>query len=272
MRTPALLLLAAIAATPITTASAQRPGTPWVKTLARPAGELAEPFSAIGGVRELSDGRVLVVDRREKAVRLVDLDAGAATQVGREGSGPGEYGLPMMLMPLPGDSTLLFDGMNARYHAIDPSGKIVGSLSLLGEGPGLGLGLVRGVDGAGRLYFLDRGLRGGPGMPAQTPDSGAIVRYDRARKRADTVAYVRLPKMNVQRGGSGGQIQVRVSGPAPFTPQDEFAIGQDGRIALVHVNDYRVEWIAPNGQRVLGRPNPFAPIRITDADREQLRQ
>src|SRR5437868_2058556 len=88
-------------------------------TLAKPEAEYGEPFTQISGVRELKDGRVLVADARDKTLQLVDLK-GKATKVGREGSGPGEFGLPMRLLPLPADTSAVFDPINQRYLTVHP--------------------------------------------------------------------------------------------------------------------------------------------------------
>src|SRR5690242_3721427 len=72
--------------------------------LGKPDAEFAEPFTLIRTIRELSDGRVLVVDPRDRIVQLVDFRSGTATKVGRTGAGPGEYGLPDRIIALPGDS------------------------------------------------------------------------------------------------------------------------------------------------------------------------
>ena len=52
-----------------------------------------EPFSSITGLRELSDGRVVIADRLEVAVAIIDFDSGDLISVGRQGQGPGEYGI-----------------------------------------------------------------------------------------------------------------------------------------------------------------------------------
>ena len=116
MRTPYALALLAAAALPV---AAQQP----TRTLAKPLAEYGEPFSQIAAIRELKDGRLLVVDSRDKLVQLVDLTAKTATKVGREGSGPGEYGLPTQLFALPGDSSVIFDPLNQRYLMVHPDGK-----------------------------------------------------------------------------------------------------------------------------------------------------
>ena len=68
-----------------------------------------EPFSSINGLRELSDGRLIISDRTEQVVRFIDLETGDLQDIGRAGEGPGEYRMPGNLLPLPGDSTLLSD-------------------------------------------------------------------------------------------------------------------------------------------------------------------
>jgi hypothetical protein len=96
-----------------------------VRTLPAPDATYDEPFSAVSGLRELSNGRVVVADARDKVLSMVDLAAQSATTIGREGSGPGEFGLPMRLFVAPRDTTYLFDPLNSRYLVISPDGKAV---------------------------------------------------------------------------------------------------------------------------------------------------
>jgi hypothetical protein len=68
------------------------------RTLSKADAEFPEPFTQVTGVRELKDGRVIVIDPRDKTVQALDLKAGTAVKLGREGSGPGEYGMPFRLL------------------------------------------------------------------------------------------------------------------------------------------------------------------------------
>ena len=63
---------------------------PQIKLKAADA-KLDEEFTALGSVRELSDGRVLLNDARDKRIVVADFKTGAVAQVGRLGSGPNEY-------------------------------------------------------------------------------------------------------------------------------------------------------------------------------------
>ena len=89
--------------------AAQRP-----VTLGKPDAEFGEPFSQIAGIRELSNGKVIVSDQRERIVLLIDMKTQASTRIGREGSGPGEYGTPQRIIALAGDTSAIQDPSNVR--------------------------------------------------------------------------------------------------------------------------------------------------------------
>ncbi|HEX5581687.1 MAG TPA: hypothetical protein VFX39_08930, partial [Gemmatimonadaceae bacterium] len=142
-----LLPLALVA----TASHAQRPAQPPTLALGKPDARWAEPFSALSGVRELADGRVIVADRTEKSIQLLDLVRGASTRIGREGGGPNEYRMPGAVFALPGDSTAIFDMGNMRYLLVAPDGAVAGTFSTADPTqPDMRLMLpARGVDGAG---------------------------------------------------------------------------------------------------------------------------
>jgi hypothetical protein len=155
-----VLLWAALAPVAV---SAQQP-----VRIGKPDGEFAEPFSQIVSVRELSDGRLLVADPREKIVQLIDFAAGMAIRIGREGSGPGEYQHPQRIIALPGDTSAIYDAANIRYVIILPDGK-TGPTFRLEDLVSSGLGrpggtAPRGTDARGRFFLRDP--RSHPRRPA----------------------------------------------------------------------------------------------------------
>ena len=279
MRRASALLAAALAAPGALLAQQQRPSAaPFTLTLSRPEAEFAEPFSNVAGVRELRDGRVVVADRIEKTIQILDMAAGTATKVGSEGGGPNEYRMPFSAFAMPGDSTLVFDAGNMRYAVIAPNGTIARTFNPAQEGTGpMSLLSARGVDGEGNLYFLDRGLRTpSPDGRAfsgsfETPDSGTVMRYRLATGKTEPVGKVALAKMNVEASGGGGQQRIMMRSANPFAPQDDWTAGLDGRIAVVRHAPFRVEWLAPNGQRVVGPEIAYRPIPVTDGDKENFR-
>jgi hypothetical protein len=293
MRLPKLILLLTATllvpvAMPLSSVAAQN--APVVRTLSKPETEFAEPFSAVVAIRELADGRVLVSDSKDKIVQVVDLKAGRATKVGREGAGPGEYGLPAQLFPLPGDSSVVFDPLNSRYLVILPSGKPGATFRVGDDGPkeagpaggrgpvimvgGLGLGMPKAVDARGRLYFEGPPLAMGPNGP-MAADSVPVMRYDRGTRRADTLTWVHLPSnsASVKSSGSGNSrsMEVRIGGRTPYPARDGWTVLPNGTVVVARVKDYHLDVIAAAGSSTRGPAVRFTPVPVGSAEKQEYR-
>ena len=274
-----LATLALVTALPVAAAAQTVP----TRTLTRADAEWSEPFSQISGIRELKSGRVIVADNREKSIQLVDF-TGQAKKIGREGSGPGEYGLPTSVFAAPGDTTWVFDVMNSRYLVIDPAGKPV-STFMMADGPppngevtpgreraAFGLGFAQGIDAQGRLYFRAPTVRFGNEAPA-TVDTTPIIRWDRKTNKADTVGLLFSPAgppptvRGVPGGGQEVRVSVRIGGSTPFASTDAYAVTPSGDVAVVRARDYHVDWIV-KGKTVSGAPIAYDRVRVTDADKK----
>jgi hypothetical protein len=263
---PAILAAAAIA-TPV---AAQAP----LKTLTKADVEYAEPFTAINGVRELRDGRVVVSDIREKTVQVVDLKAGSAAKIGREGSGPGEYALPARLLAMPGDTSIVYDPLNRRFLIVGPDAKPGPFVSFENEGSGpvrVSLG-ARYTDARGRLYSVGPNYSLDQNGASVSSDSAPILRFDRTTKKTDTLAYVLTPTTTIRTSQGGTNVSVRAGGGNPFAATDEWAVTADGHLAILRVKDYHVDWYAPNGQKTSGPAIAYQKIRVTDEDKKQWRE
>jgi hypothetical protein len=248
------------------TVAAQRP-----IVLSKPEAEFGEPFSVITGVRELRDGRVIVADGREKRVHLIDFKAGS-TRIGREGAGPGEIGQPMAIVALPGDSSAIWDGTNVRYILIHPDGKSGRDFRLDPSGGGsamMGLSVrpvPRGTDARGNIYFQGSPFRIDAAKGLVPSDTSAVIRYDRAALRLDTIAHIRLAKgTGAVRAQPDGSTQITMGGANPLEPRDEWAVLPDGKVVIVRGADYHLEFVTPGGSRTSGPAIPFERISVTDA-------
>ena len=265
MRPSTLILTSATALTAfVATVSAQSMPQ---KTLGRSDVEYREPFTAITSVRELSDRRVLVNDRMEKTLQLLNLERGSAEPVGRVGNGPGEYGIPGRLFALRGDTTLLTDVLNLRYLVILGSGK-PGTSFTLGDGDMRMVGVANSVDHFGHFYFVDvrYGPRGASGFSEEQDQ--VVVRRSRGDTRADTLAILAIPagRRTATRSLPGGKVFAYTN--RPLALEDAVAFASDGRVAVVRARDYHVEWIAPDRSSTKGPPVRYQPIRVTDGEKQ----
>jgi len=220
-----------------------------------------EGFSFLNGLRELSDGTVLAADPLAQILLRIDLETSTADTLGRVGPGPQEYEQPDQVFPLPGDSSLLVDLGKAQLTVINPDGTF-------GEGMPMMIPREDGfpeilhprfVDATGKVYHqAARSRSGGP------PDSAAVARFDRASRTFDTVAMVWLPENFLVRSQRFGFL------PRMLEPRDDWAVGEDGRVAVIRAEDFSVEWSFPDGKRVEGPPHNFQTQRVGPEDKEAL--
>jgi hypothetical protein len=232
--------------------------------LSEPEAALGEPFSDVRGVRELSDGTVMVSDMLERALRRVDFANGSFEEIGRTGQGPGEYQMPGELLPLPGDSSLLVDFGNMRVTVVGPDGKLGDSDPLM-RPDGLFV-MPRGIDVSGRIYIEMSNFQLGQGR--EIPDSFAIARIDRATGAVDTVGYLPRPEAGRVQSMGGGGASFTGAGLSPFQAMDAWATAPNGSIAVARHADYHLEWVFADGEPVVGPTVDYRPVNITREDKE----
>lgn len=249
------------------TISAQQP-----VSLGKPDAEFADPFTQIRAIRELSDGRVLVVDPRDRIVQLVDFKAGTGTRVGRTGAGPGEYGLPDRIIALPGDSSAIFDPDNSRYLIITPDGKTGATFRI--EDGGVRMGgrgaAPRGTDARGRIFIEGSAFVATADGGIAAGDSAPVLRMDRGAKKLDTLAYVQLAKGNARGSAGPGGVMMMV-GLKAFPSRDDWTPLPDGGVGIARVSDYHVDRYSASGTRTSGPPVAFTAVPVTEAEKEAWR-
>ena len=244
---------------------------PPLRTLPKMDLEYAEPFSCISGLRELSDGRIVVADQREKIVQIVNLRTNAVVKVGREGQGPGEWAVPAGLFAAAGDTTLLWDQGNRRMLVINPNGTTGKSFTpTVTSGTGVTIITVpRGVDRQGRIYLPGAEFASPPGGgPPVAADSVAMLRYDPAASKLDTLGFLRTPKPDISSSSRGEQRTVMIMAPNPLLPQATWTVTADGRVAIVQPEPYHLEWLSPTKARTVGPTIRYSRLPVTQADKE----
>ncbi len=220
-----------------------------------------DQFSLIKGLRELSDGRVIVSDWIEERVTVVDFEAGTARDLGRVGSGPNEFRLPSRLLALPGDSTLLLDYGNARLIVIGPQLNFVRSFPTRAHGERYSMN-PSATDHKGVLYFALPAWARGPDAPRM--DSIPIGSW------APGYATVRLIANVQMKGSTPRERKVSLKPGIPFkmfAKQDGWTVTRDGWLAVVRSEPYRVDWYGPQGEQVVGPAIDYGELPVTMDDR-----
>lgn len=225
----------------------------------------AHGYTAIGSVAELADGRVAVVDPKDRSVMLLTADLASFRPIGRRGDGPGEYSGNLGGVFIVGaDTLLLHDAGNRRFQAFDRDGKPAGTIPLPADraanSPGVAFSRVAG----NRRYCAQRVVIP-PGQAAR-PDSVPIVcgRFGTSVRPITSIRQATLTEEVIL--GPGEKMQVLVWGAA----EDDWTIASNGDVAIVRNAPYRVEWHPASGDPVIGPPIPWVAVPVTRADRDEL--
>ena len=237
-----------------------------------------EALGAVTTVRALPDGRVLVNDIVGRRVLMFDSTLSTTTVVADTTSATANaYGTrPGGLIAYRGDSSLFIDPASLSMLLIDPNGKIGRVMSApRAQDVGFLIGGPfgnPGFDAQGRLVYRapprfvftgppPSGNR--PPQPPPFPDSAALVRFDLATRKLDTVTWFKTPKVNfsVVTAPDGGVRVTSVMNPLP--QGDDWAMLSDGSIAIVRGRDYHVDWVGAQG--ITSSPKiPYEWERMSD--------
>ncbi len=221
--------------------------TPRTTKLRPPTATLGTPITSITSIRELSDRRVLLTDPLEKRAAVVDFSGGTVRDIGRRGSGPGEYTYPAPILPIGGDSSLMVDSFGRRWILLFQE-------EFLGNVPPAGVVIPAGsepigTDRYGNIGSIEPIRRGA--IRVET-DSSYVVLNSRGSGRRDTVARLRPP-------------DPWLDGPRPpYAHYERAILAYDGWLAVVRVKPYRVDWRSPAGRWTLGRPIPYQHVPVDD--------
>lgn len=118
----------------------------------------------------VAGGRILIADRGSNNLRILDLEGGLVSVVGREGEGPGEFrDLRNIASSLDETQIGLSDGANRRITVYEASGERIGDF--IPDGPGVG---AVAFDAHGRLHVDALGSLD-PNGPASSPTIGVYL-------------------------------------------------------------------------------------------------
>ena len=229
---------------------------------------VAEEFTNLTSLRELPDGRVLVTDRRDGRLALIDLASGSVRSLGRKGSGPNEYGDLGPVIGLGSDSSLVVDVGNLRWLLMKGDSIVA---TLPPETPAIQsvtFWVPFGIDRAGNLLSMQFRPRDGRGQ--HVTDSVNLTRVSRSNGRIEVIGALRygVPTRGTNVVTKGSEGEMRYSRPPYNIREEQPLLFADGWIAVARYEPYRVDWRSPDGQWVRGAPLPGRAVPMTARERE----
>ena len=291
----ATAVAATVVAAPITAGSALNaqpaPNIP-IRTLAPSTAVSKDSVGPLVAIRELPNGRVMLNDPYTRRVLLFDAKLATAKVVidtiGGTEPAPAKVQNPALtLIPYLGDSTLYADRVSQSLLVLDANGKVARVMSIpratdVGMMAQWGEAGIPGTDGNGRLvnhgtFSANSPIRNAekPWLPPipQQADSSPVVRADFNTRKIDTLIVLKnslgapfkaLPDDN------DGNVFMRMYINL-FGVDDQFAVLSDGTAAVLSVHDYHLEFADPDGTRRSAPKMPFDWKRLSDADKQRMR-
>lgn len=229
---------------------------------------LDEEFSNIRGVRELSDGRVLVSDHGDNRLVIVDFERNGVRSIGRTGAGPGEVRHFGRLYELGGDSTLLTDEPDGRRWLVLSGDSIVQTVApddplLLASS-----GAPRGTDRRGNIVASRtyRQVRTNQRNGYRLLDSAVALLIDRRSLRTDTLGRLLHFDQRVLAVGARANPSY-IFRQAHLSSVESVSIAPDGWVAVATHAPYRVTWRSPEGRMVVGPDLAWPAIPVDAGER-----
>ena len=239
------------------------------QTLA-PDAKLPARFGTLSNVVELRDGRVLFADTKNKLFLRGDLKSGKVDTIGTRvdslrPTGPvGQYRFPGWVAHLAGDTVALVDFSAIRTTLWNEAGRPLGVLRIKEVG---GSTPVLLYDTVGHGYKIDYQAVLGGGEPGRAlrPDSIPVLRLTIKSGAVDTVALLAGPEYGDASFGDQVQQAAKV-----FAPNDFFGVLPDGTAWVARGRENRVDWRSPDGRWTQGKIHGYAPMPVTQADKDRV--
>jgi hypothetical protein len=257
---------------------------PAIRLINAPDASSKPVLGVIGAVRQLPGGRVIVNDIQKRQLLMFDNTLTNPTVIADSVSGGANaYGpTPGGIIPYFADSTLFIDPRDLSMFVIDPAGGIarVAAVPRSQDAAALASNLVGSpaLDSKGRIVYGGGrgaritapagGARGGGNLPMipEFPDSSAIIRVDLTTRKIDTAGFYKISKtkMNVVQSEKGITM---TSEQNPMQIVDDWAVTDDGSIAIVRGRDYHIDWVDADGHLTSSPKIPFDWKRLSDEDK-----
>jgi sugar lactone lactonase YvrE len=218
-------------------------------------------FGEVAAVEADSLGRVWVLDRQARQLRVFDARGKHVRTIGREGEGPGEFRDPIALAWAPDGTMWVVDPGAARFTVFDTAGLFIATHPRRVAGYSVPWRGAFGSDGL--LYEIAM-------VPGATPGESrmSLLRFDAGMEPADTFALPdhRGEQYELRDGGT-----TRIAAAVPFTAGHVMGLDPRGFV-WTGVNDrYRLARMrtGAGGDTVLIVERESPPVPVTAAERDE---
>ncbi|MGQ9672897.1 MAG: 6-bladed beta-propeller [Candidatus Aminicenantales bacterium] len=194
-------------------------------------------------------GNILVLDSKEKKIKVFDSVGKFLRTIGKPGQGPGEIEMPAGIQMTAGGELMVEDAITKRLSFFKPSGEFVTFLSFADK-----MGLVNiALDSRGNFLGREIGFSGEKMF-------FEIKKYDAQLKPLFTVDRIEFP---VPLPGSGTKINL-------MSLSSVYQFDGVGNIFYGRNVAYEIKVFSPEGKHVRSIQKDYDRVKITQADIDEI--
>ncbi|MBC8359502.1 MAG: 6-bladed beta-propeller [Candidatus Aminicenantes bacterium] len=205
-----------------------------------------EMFSAISSVVVDDDGNIYMLDGEEKKVKVFDREGKFIREFGKQGQGPGEFSLPILIQFSNKGELVVEDPLNARIAFFTTEGKFLKNLS---TAKALGLALI---------FFDSQGnIIGQQVVPAGNKLTRDCIKYDSELKPLFTFASMDNTSL----------LQGKIN---PFRIVIFYQLGKNDVILYSNPEEYEITVVNSEGELIKRILKKYDPVKVTEEDKKEF--
>jgi hypothetical protein len=242
-------------------------------------GEEWETFARIGGVSFDGQGNLYILDTDNFRVVKVDPEGKLLSEMGGEGGGPGEFGMPLSFSVTPSGEVRVFDLGQQGFTVFNSDGSFKNTVHRSGGGLFLPSGGLLAHPGGGIASGGAGGIRvaGGGGGGEEKPRPVDLYTLgDELEVTTVYEAWNPLAATGPRRPetSSAGGVQISAAPQRAFDPPLLVGVLPDGRLAVADSSTYTIKLVEPGEGVVNTLRRPIDPRKTTrrDQSEEKARQ
>jgi len=197
------------------------------------------------------NGRIYATDVKDRKVKVFDIDGNYHGQIGREGQGPGELGMPTVIQLTPQNELMIEDATSRRLSFFTLDGEFIREMSLVKPGT-LGLTSLM-LDGKGN-------------------SAGRVVGME------DQQMYLELKKFDKELNPlfSVAKTEFQVPNPATGVKMDimefiqVYMFDSAGDLMYGVNKDYEIQKYDAEGKHFLSIQKDFKPVKVLQEDIDEF--
>ena len=214
-----------------------------------------ELFGSVAGIEVDAQGRIWVLDRNAKEVRVFASDGSHVRTMGRLGSGPGEFRDPIGIALSRAGEAWIVDPGNARYAVFDSAGNYVAAHQR--QIGGYTVPWRGGFNGDGQLLEAAN-------VRAGNEFRSALVRYNESMQLVDTILVPHFDASAFEVTNVDRSIVATV----PYAPSMVWSFSLDGTLWSGINEEYRLFQQNLEGDTLREITREYERLPVTNAERD----